>query len=49
MSAYQIILKTIATTLDVIVAITIILKGESKEMKTAYSVFCLINLAGIWS
>lgn len=48
MNVYQIILKTVATTVDLLVALVVITKGESRNMKTAYSVFCLLNLCGIW-
>ena len=48
MNVYQIILKTVATTVDLLVALVVISKGESHNMKVAYSVFCLLNLAGIW-
>ena len=48
LSAYQIILKTIATTIDLLIAVTIIVKGGCKETKAAYTVFCFLNLVGIW-
>lgn len=38
LSAYQIILKTIATTIDLLIAVTIIVKGTS-GMKIMYTVF----------
>ena len=48
MSLYQIILKTVASTLDMLIALVVISKGNDQKMKIAYSIFCLLNLAGIW-
>ena len=48
MNVYEVILKTVATTLDLLIALVVALKGESNNMKIAYSVFCLVNLIGIW-
>ena len=48
MNVYQIVLRTIATTIDLLIASIILLKGDNRNMKAAYSAFCLLNLAGIW-
>ena len=48
MNVYQIILRTVATTIDLLIASIVLYKGESRGMKTAYSMFCLLNLCGIW-
>ena len=51
MSAYQIILKTIATTLNFVVTLVALVneRGEDLGMKRACCIFCLANLIGIWS
>lgn len=48
LNVYQIILKTVASTVDVLIGIIVLHKGENRTMKMAYSLFCLVNLAGIW-
>lgn len=46
---YQTILKTVATTLDLLVAIILILNGkQNRKMVLAYSLFMFFNLTGIW-
>jgi len=49
MSGLQTILKTVATTIDVLVALIIVIRGQGNDMKMAYTVFCLLNLIGIWA
>lgn len=48
MSVYEIVLKTVASTVDLLIALIVILKSDNQRMKAAYSVFCLLNFAGIW-
>ena len=48
MNAIQIIVKTIASTIDLLIALIIAAKGEKNEMKISYTVFCFLNLIAIW-
>lgn len=46
---YPIVLKTVATTIDMIIGgIVMLAKGNDNKMKIAYWVFAIINLVGIW-
>ena len=46
----KIMIKTVATTVDLLIGIALIVsdKQNNYKMRTAYLLFCLVNLAGIW-
>ena len=48
LEAYQIIVKTIATTVNILLAIMVLIGDGDNEVKIPVGIFFFLTLAGIW-
>lgn len=49
MNTAQVILRTIVTTVDVILALSVIKSNESTDVKRLFTIIVLMNIAGVWT
>lgn len=48
MAAYQIIIKTIATTVNILLALMVLIGDGENDVKIPVGIFFFLTLAGIW-
>ena len=49
MNTAQVILQTIVTTVDVILALSVIKSNESTDVKRLFTIIVLMNIVGVWT
>lgn len=48
MSSFQIVLKTVATTIDLLVAAIVLLSVKDNKPRIGFIAVCMANLVAIW-